>query len=82
MFEAYEDTFAKSYCLGAGLLLFPMLKLQAEHLATNLPSYLAVIQEWFQPLLGITEGMVEHFFYFPLVVFKFIIPKQFTQVLF
>ncbi len=44
-------------CLGAGLLLFPMLKLQAEHLAANLPGYLAVIQTWFEPLLEMTGGI-------------------------
>ena len=42
-----------SLVLGTGLLIFPLLKLQAEYLVHNLPSYIAVIQEWTQPLLGI-----------------------------
>ncbi|MCH8157474.1 MAG: AI-2E family transporter, partial [Nitrospinae bacterium] len=44
-------------CLGAGLLLFPVLKLQAEHLASNLPGYIAVVQEWIQPLMGMAGGI-------------------------
>ena len=37
--------------IGTGLLIFPMLKIQAEHLVHNLPNYIGVIQKWGQPLL-------------------------------
>ncbi|KMP12259.1 hypothetical protein UZ36_01485 [Candidatus Nitromaritima sp. SCGC AAA799-C22] len=43
--------------VGSGLLLFPMLKLQAEHLVYNLPDYIAVAQEWIQPLLAMAGGV-------------------------
>ena len=42
---------------GAGLLVFPMLKLQAEHLVHNLPNYIVMIQEWTKPLLGMVGGV-------------------------
>ena len=35
-----------SLVTGVGLLIFPLLKLQAEHLVSNLPSYIAIIQQW------------------------------------
>jgi len=38
---------------GIGLLIFPLLKLQAEHLVSNLPDYIAIMQEWMYPLLGV-----------------------------
>ncbi|MBT4374329.1 MAG: AI-2E family transporter [Nitrospina sp.] len=38
---------------GIGLLIFPLLKLQAEHLVSNLPNYIAIMQEWMHPLLGV-----------------------------
>jgi len=41
------------FLLGIGLLIFPMLKIQAEHLVHNLPNYIVVIEKWGQPLLGI-----------------------------
>ncbi|MEE2987920.1 MAG: AI-2E family transporter [Nitrospinota bacterium] len=39
-------------CLGAGLLVFPMFRLQAESLIKDLPGYLAVVQEWIRPVLN------------------------------
>ncbi len=42
-----------SLVTGIGLLIFPLLKLQAEHLVSNLPNYIAIIQEWMYPLLGV-----------------------------
>ena len=38
---------------GIGLLIFPLLKLQAEHLVSHLPNYIAIMQEWMHPLLGV-----------------------------
>ena len=42
-----------SLVTGVGLLIFPLLKLQAEHLVSNLPNYIAILQEWMYPLLGV-----------------------------
>ena len=42
-----------SFITGIGLLIFPVLKLQAEHLVSNLPDYIAIMQEWMYPLLGV-----------------------------
>jgi len=42
-----------SLVTGIGLLIFPLLKLQAEHLVSNLPNYIAILQEWMYPLLGV-----------------------------
>ena len=42
-----------SLVTGVGLLIFPLLKLQAEHLVSNLPDYIAIMQEWMYPLLGV-----------------------------
>ena len=42
-----------SLVTGIGLLIFPLLKLQAEHLVSNLPNYIAIMQEWMHPLLGV-----------------------------
>ena len=42
-----------SLVTGIGLLIFPLLKLQAEHLVSNLPNYIAIIHEWMYPLLGV-----------------------------
>ena len=39
---------------GVGFLLFPMLKIQAEHLVYNLPNYIVVLEKWGQPLLGMS----------------------------
>lgn len=54
-----------SICLGAGILLFPILQLQAENLAKNLPEYIRVVQEWVQPLLqrfvGMEHGKIQEF---------------------
>ena len=41
-----------SLLLGAGLIIFPILKIQAEHLVLNLPNYIVMIEKWGQPLLG------------------------------
>lgn len=38
--------------LGFGLLVFPLLKIQAEYLSLNLPNYILLIEKWGQPLLG------------------------------
>jgi predicted PurR-regulated permease PerM len=42
-----------SLVTGVGLLIFPLLKLQAEHLVSNLPNYITIIQEFTYPLLGL-----------------------------
>ena len=42
-----------SLVTGIGLLVFPLLKLQAEHLVSNLPNYISIMQEWMHPLLGV-----------------------------
>jgi len=42
-----------SLVTGVGLLILPLLKLQAEHLVFNLPNYIAIMQEWMYPLLGV-----------------------------
>ena len=42
-----------SLVTGIGLLIFPLLKLQAEHLVSNLPNYIAIMQKWMYPLLGV-----------------------------
>jgi len=42
-----------SLVTGIGLLIFPLLKLQAEHLVSNLPNYITTMQEWMYPLLGV-----------------------------
>ena len=42
-----------SLVTGIGLLIFPLLKLQAEHLVSSLPNYIAIMQEWMYPLLGV-----------------------------
>ena len=41
------------FVTGIGLLIFPLLKLQAEHLVHNLPNYIAIIQKWIYPLIGV-----------------------------
>ena len=43
-----------SLIIGIGLLIFPLLKLQAEQLIYNLPGYIAIMQDWIYPLLGVT----------------------------
>ena len=43
---------AFSLLIGAGLLIFPMLRIQAEHLVHDLPSYIVVVEKWGQPILG------------------------------
>lgn len=42
-----------SLVTGVGLLIFPLFKLQAEHLVSNLPNYISIIQQWIYPLLGL-----------------------------
>ncbi len=43
--------------LGAGLLVFPMLRVQAENLARNLPKYIEVVQNWLRPVLEKVAGL-------------------------
>jgi len=43
--------------LGAGLLVFPMLRVQAENLAKNLPGYIEVVQNWLRPVLEKIAGL-------------------------
>ncbi len=43
--------------LGAGLLVFPLLRVQAENLAKNLPKYIAVVQNWIRPVLEKVAGL-------------------------
>lgn len=43
--------------LGAGLLVFPMFRVQAENLTQNFPHYLEVVQNWLRPLLEKVVGM-------------------------
>jgi predicted PurR-regulated permease PerM len=43
--------------LGAGLLVFPMLRVQAENLAKNLPRYIEVVQNWLRPVLEKVAGL-------------------------
>jgi predicted PurR-regulated permease PerM len=42
--------------LGAGLLIFPLLRVQAENLARNLPRYIEVVQNWLRPVLEKIAG--------------------------
>lgn len=46
-----------SVCLAGGILIFPILRVQAENLTQNLPQYLAVVQEWLRPLLEKVAGL-------------------------
>ena len=39
-----------SLVTGVGLLIFPLLKLQAEHFVSNCPNYISIIQQWIYPL--------------------------------
>jgi predicted PurR-regulated permease PerM len=43
--------------LGAGLLVFPLLRVQAENLAKNLPRYIEVVQNWLRPFLEKVAGL-------------------------
>lgn len=43
--------------LGAGLLVFPLLRLQAENLAKNLPRYIEVVENWLRPVLEKVAGL-------------------------
>ena len=43
--------------LGAGVLVFPMLQVQAENLARNLPKYIEVVQNWLRPILEKVAGL-------------------------
>ena len=43
--------------LGAGVLVFPMLQVQAENLARNLPKYIEVVQNWLRPVLEKVAGL-------------------------
>jgi predicted PurR-regulated permease PerM len=43
--------------LGACLLIFPLLRLQAENLTKNLPAYIDVVQNWLRPFLEKVAGL-------------------------
>jgi predicted PurR-regulated permease PerM len=43
--------------LGACLLIFPLLRLQAENLTKNLPVYIDVVQNWLRPFLEKVAGL-------------------------
>ena len=43
--------------LSACLLIFPLLKLQAESLTRNLPAYIDVVQNWLRPFLEKVAGL-------------------------
>lgn len=44
-------------CLGAGLLIFPMFRVQAENLVRDLPNYLGIVQDWIRPFLEKFSGV-------------------------
>jgi len=43
--------------LGSGILLIPILSMQAESLAKNIPTYVGIFQEWFRPVLDMISGL-------------------------
>ncbi|MDA0692125.1 MAG: AI-2E family transporter [Nitrospinae bacterium] len=43
--------------LGACLLIFPLLRLQAENLTKSLPTYIDVVQNWLRPFLEKVAGL-------------------------
>jgi len=43
--------------LGACLLIFPLLRVQAENLTQNLPVYIDVVQNWLRPFLEKVAGL-------------------------
>ncbi|GJL79471.1 MAG: AI-2E family transporter [Nitrospinaceae bacterium] len=43
--------------LGACLLIFPLLRIQAENLTRNLPKYIDVVQDWLRPFLEKIAGL-------------------------
>jgi len=44
-------------CVGGGLILIPLLRVQAENLIQNLPGYLKIVQGWIEPVLQQVAGM-------------------------
>ena len=43
--------------LGSGILLIPILSMQAENLAKNIPTYVGIFREWVRPLLELISGL-------------------------
>ncbi len=41
----------------AGIILLPLLKVQVEHLAKNLPDYMGILQSWFHPIVENIAGL-------------------------
>jgi predicted PurR-regulated permease PerM len=46
-----------SLALGSVILLVPVLSMQAESLAKNIPTYVGVFQEWVRPILDLISGL-------------------------
>lgn len=46
-----------SLALGSVILLVPVLSMQAESLAKNIPTYVGVFQEWVRPTLDLISGL-------------------------
>ncbi len=43
--------------LGSVILLVPILNMQAESLAKNIPTYVGIFQEWVRPVLDLISGL-------------------------
>ena len=43
--------------LGSVVLLVPIISMQAENLAKNIPVYVGIFQEWFRPVLDMISGL-------------------------
>jgi len=43
--------------LGSVVLLVPILSMQAENLAKNIPTYVGIFQEWIRPMLDMISGL-------------------------
>ena len=43
--------------LGSVILLVPILSMQAESLAKNIPTYVGIFQEWVRPVLDLISGL-------------------------
>ena len=41
----------------AGIFLIPILSMQAENLAHNIPVYIGIVQDWLRPLLDMVRGL-------------------------
>ncbi len=42
---------------GVGILLIPILSMQAENLAKNIPAYVGIFQDWIRPVLDLIGGL-------------------------